>query len=111
MGFQAVRPRDPLHPLQPSGARSPEEIEETCLDLVVRIVGEKNSLAAMPFGAGPKELVAQVSGSRLDRELFRCGMLPNVQFPSVNGACQSNGGLRNKRPIAIRRVPRSAWFK
>jgi hypothetical protein len=101
--FESMRMRQWFHASEARRSGSAEKIEKAGFDLIVCMVGEKNSPAAMGLRAGAEKRIAQVSCSRLDGKFLPGGVRSNVSLSKIEGIVEFSCGGRNKRRICLRR--------
>lgn len=99
--LKTVRVGHGLHSRQPSRPRSAKKVEEAGFDLIISVVAEKNSPAAMCLCTGLEESVSQFPGSRLYGKLLLDCMTPHVSLLKTKEASESSCGGRDERGVGF----------
>jgi hypothetical protein len=99
--FESMRMRQWFHASEARRSGSAEKIEKAGFDLIVCMVGEKNSPAAMGLRADAEKRIAQVSCSRLDGKFLPRGVRSNVSLSKIKRITEFSCGGRDERAIDI----------
>ena len=110
--FESMRMSQRLHSSQPGRSASAEKIEKAGFDLIVSVVGEKNSLAAMVLRAGLEKRISQVACGCLEGEFLPVWREPGRQLrPDRRDSSVSWRRHRRAKESASAAAPRMRWFK
>ncbi len=104
--FEPVRVGRRLHPTQPGCAAAAKKIEQAGFDLVVAMVRQKNSPAAMVLRARLEKCIAQGARGRLEGEFFPRGKRADIRFAQLERIAQFSRGCADKRGNRRLRRPR-----
>jgi hypothetical protein len=89
-----------FHSRQASRPRSAKKVEKTGFDLIIRVMAEKNTAAAMCLCTGSKKGVSQFPGSSLCGKLLLDCMSAHFGFFNTNQVSESSRGGRDKRGVS-----------
>ena len=101
--FESMRMRQRFHASEARSSGSAEKIEKAGLDLIVCMVGEKNSPAAMGLRAGAEKRIAQVSCGRLNGKFLPGGVRSNVSLSKIERIVEFFCGGGDKPGIGVGR--------